>query len=138
LISIVVAADTTAGSAAPSTTNTPAPEITTITPDSGPAGTSVILVGTEFDEKANLILFGDSNGAHHLDGSADNSRANVGSTDGKTLSFVIPGSGPGGILGDASNHCGGIAAIQLASGPYKIAVTNANGTSNSVTLNLGK
>jgi cytoskeletal protein RodZ len=122
----------------PQTPNGPAPKITNIAPTKGPAGTTVTINGTGFDKNSNFVLFGNSNGRHHPDGSPDNSRGSTASSDGKTLTFQIPNSGPSGILCDASNHCVGIAAILLSSGSYKVAVKNANGTSNAVTFGLTK
>lgn len=118
--------------------NGPAPKITSVTPATGPAGTSVTIHGTGFDKNSNFVLFGNSNGRHHPDGSPDNSRGSMASTDGKSLTFEVSNSGPSGILCDESNHCVGIAAILLSPGAYKLAVKNRNGTSNIVTFNLTK
>src|SRR5581483_9070995 len=119
-----------------STAPVAAPTITNIVPSSGPAGTLITIHGTGFAASSNFILFGDTNGRHHLDGSPDNSHANAPSPDGKTLTFQVPNTGPSGILCDGSNHCVGISAILLSAGSYKVEVQNANGTSNAVIFNL--
>lgn len=129
---------TQASSSVPQVSNGQIPKITSITPMTGPTGASVTLHGTGFDKSSNLVLFGNSNGRHHPDGSPDNSRGSIGSADGKSLTFQVPNSGPSGILCDSSNHCVGIAAMLLVPGSYKVAVKNANGTSNVVSFAITK
>ncbi|HZS42898.1 MAG TPA: IPT/TIG domain-containing protein [Candidatus Paceibacterota bacterium] len=117
-------------------TTTSKPQINSLNPSSGSAGTEVTISGLNFDRNSNQITFGSSNGRHHPDGSADNVIANVGSADGKTLTFTVPASGPSGILCSSAGSCIGISALRLTSGTYPVSVINKNGTSNVVQFSL--
>src|SRR5581483_8299212 len=107
-------------------TTTSKPQINSLNPSSGSAGTEVTISGLNFDRNSNQITFGSSNGRHHPDGSADN----------KTLTFTVPASGPSGILCSSARSCIGISALRLTSGTYPVSVINKNGTSNVVQFSL--
>lgn len=107
-----------------------APVITKFAPASGTSGTQVTIIGTGFDKTTNYLRFGTSSGDHRTDGSADNEIAVIPSTDGTTITFTVPSSGPSGILCDASDHCIAIAAKALVAGNYPISIRTANGVSN--------
>jgi len=84
-----------------------------------------------------MILFGNSYGRVHLDGSPDNRISDVGSSEGNTLTFNVPNSGPSGILcSSPSNHCIGITAMLLQPKKYTVQVKNKNGTSNIIEFTL--
>ena len=104
--------------------------IDSLDPPSGPYGMEVVVNGSGFASDNNLITFGASSGLVRQDGSPANLIARVGSTDGRTLRFMVPRSGPSGILCDASGSCIGVSAALLQPGTYDVAVSNANGTSN--------
>ncbi|MBV9349862.1 MAG: IPT/TIG domain-containing protein [Patescibacteria group bacterium] len=114
------------------------PAITKLSPESGKAGTTIVITGAGFDPASNMILFGTGNGRTHPDGSPDNRIADTASKDGTTLTFTVPSSGPSGILCDAKNNCIAIAALLLQPGTYPVQVTNGNGTSNTVEFTLTK
>ncbi len=118
------------------TTVTSKPQITSLKPSSGNAGTEVTITGLNFDRRSNQITFGTSGGRHHKDGSADNVISTSGSTNGKTLTFIVPASGPSGILCSDAGACVGITAIRLTPGTYSVSVINKNGTSNIVQFTL--
>jgi len=106
------------------------PQIISIDPSHGLSGSIVTIHGKGFTTSGNLIMFGPSNNRHHLNGTADNVIANATSTDGTTLTFIVPTSGPSGILCAAPRNCIAISAIRLMPGAYPVSVSNARGTSN--------
>lgn len=110
--------------------------ISRLKPSAAKAGTTVTITGTGFTATGNQIMFGDPTGRHHIDGSADNVISTANSSDGKSLSFTVPASGPSGVLCDAQNHCIAISAILRQPGNYKVSVSNKNGTSNVVEFTL--
>ncbi len=124
----------TSGTTGTHTSNEPTgiPYISKIEPASATPGTQVVIYGTNFSHTKNYITFGTASGRHHADGTADNVVATVGSSDGKSLVFTIPTSGPSGILCDAQNHCVAVAAMRITSGTYPITVINNVGPSNTV------
>ncbi|TSC61407.1 MAG: S-layer protein, partial [Parcubacteria group bacterium Greene0416_14] len=92
----------------------PAPAISSISPSSGPVGTTVTLTGTGFTPSFNNINFG----------SVTALITNLSSADGKTLTFTIPNS---------LCRTGEICTLQtIPPGTYNVSVTNVNGTSNAV------
>lgn len=113
-----------------------APQINTISPQTGKAQIRVTVVGTGFDPNDNAIAFGTATGRHHPDGSPDNVIVHASSTNGTTLSFIVPASGPGGILCDSANHCVAVAAKRRDPGAYDVVVINANGSSNAVPFTM--
>jgi hypothetical protein len=138
-IPVVIATSTPAETASSSpSVIISAPKILSISPASGPANTTVTINGTSFVSGSNLVLFGNSANRHRPDGTPGNSYPADLSADGKTLTFLVPNSGPSGILCDSSNHCVGISAILLTPGSYTIMVMNKNGTSNAVVFQLTK
>jgi hypothetical protein len=114
----------------------PTPQIISYAPASAPIGGTVTVTGTGFDATTNYVLFGTSGGRHHPDGTADNMIALVSSPNGKNLKFVVPTSGPSGLLCDVDNHCVGVSAIRITPGVYPIAVRTKNGVSNSTSLTV--
>ncbi len=115
---------------------TGAPSITSLDPSSATVGSTVTIHGTGFSATSNAILFGKTMNSFHRDGTPANQIAAVASTDGATLSFVVPNSGPSGILCDSSNHCIAVSAMRIIAGTYPVTVRNAAGTSNTATLTV--
>ncbi len=112
------------------------PSITSLDPSSATVGSTVTIHGTGFSTTSNAILFGKTMNSFHRDGTPANQIAAVASTDGTTLSFVVPNSGPSGILCDSSNHCIAVSAMRIIAGTYPVTVRNAAGTSNTATLTV--
>jgi hypothetical protein len=110
--------------------------IDALQPARGPYGMEVVVTGSGFAPDNNLVTFGASSGLSRPDGSPANLIARVGSTDGRTVRFMVPRNGPSGILCDASGSCIGVSAALLEPGVYEVAVSNANGTSNVVTFEI--
>jgi hypothetical protein len=108
-----------------------APRIISFEPAAGTPGTSIAIKGTNFDSTTNYIYFGTPGGRHHPDGTPDNLIATVGSSNGTSVSFTVPTSGPSGLLCDAQNHCVAISSIRLAPGTYPVTVRTKAGTSNT-------
>ena len=123
---------------ATTTTVTKSVSINKLSPPSGQINIQVTISGQNFTKTDNLIIFGDSTGKYHLDGTADNVIATVGSTNGTELTFTVPSSGPSGALCDSAKHCIGITAMTRQAGNYKVSVKNINGTSNSSVFSLIK
>lgn len=92
--------------------------ITSIEPSQGPVGSRVILRGTGFTPKGNDINFAGVNRAV----------TGLSSPDGKTLVFTIP----------ATPCSPGRVCVQkvLEPGAYPLSVTNASGTSNSLSFRV--
>lgn len=116
-------------------TSTPATSgvsIAKLSPASAKTGATVTITGQGFAKTGNHIMFGDSGGRHHPDGTSDNTITTADSQDGTTLTFTVPSSGPSGVLCDSSNHCIGVTAIRLLPGSFNVVVANSNGTSTPV------
>ena len=105
------------------------PKIQKFEPAAATVGSTIVITGTGFDRTTNYITFGTSQGRHHPDGTADNVIATEASADGKTLTFVVPSSGPSGLLCDLTNHCVGISSVRIVPGTYPVTVQDKNGTS---------
>lgn len=93
------------------------PEISLLTPGTGPVGTTVTLIGSGFTKTGNAINIGEVGSVV----------TNLPSPDGKTIVFIIPTSCYTGATCE-----GGIPKH----GTYELSVTNANGTSNVVRFEL--
>ncbi|HTR18751.1 MAG TPA: IPT/TIG domain-containing protein [Candidatus Paceibacterota bacterium] len=87
--------------------NTGTPVITYIAPQSGGVGTSVTIYGSGFTTNGNTVHFG--NGIV----------TSLGSSDGRSLSFVVP------------SQITGYGSQPLVLGTYQISVTNSNGASSN-------
>lgn len=96
------------------------PNILSIEPGSGQVGAKIKLAGSGFTRRNNVITIG----------TVRNAVIGVPSADGKTLSFTFPASP---CDQKAGVNC---PANVLAPGNYTIAVTNANGMSNSVPFSV--
>lgn len=112
------------------------PKITSLAPTSGPVGAVVTIKGVNFDATTNVITFGPSSGRHHVDGTPDNQIEAHPSADGKTLTFLVPASGPSGQLCDQSNKCVTVAAVHTKPGAYEVSIVNKNGLSNITTFTV--
>lgn len=110
--------------------------ISYLSPTVGVPGTLVTIKGSGFDKKTNYVMFGTSIGRHHVNGTADNVIATVGSNDGTTLTFLVPNMGPSGLLCDLNNQCVATSAVILHAGIYPISVQTKNDISNSVLFTL--
>lgn len=131
--------DTSSPSPIITTTPTPTPYISSLSPLTGKVGTVVTINGLGFDSIINWIAFGTSTGSHHIDGTPANVINNkAASTDGKILTFTVPTSGPSGIICSATNHCVAISAIRILPGVYPVTVQNANGKSNTMQFTVTK
>ena len=86
----------------------------------GPVGTSVTITGTGFTSTGNTIHFGPG------------AIQNVSSTNGTTLTFTVPSTLTGGCSAGSGMACAMYIAT-ISPGTYSVSVTNANGTSNTVT-----
>jgi hypothetical protein len=115
----------------PVTTATPPPTIISFAPSAGSPGTTVTINGTNFDPTTNYITFGATADRHHTDGTPDNQIATVASSNGTSLSFTVPSSGPSGVLCDAGNNCVAISSVLLSPGNYPVTVRTKSGTSNT-------
>src|SRR5581483_5610748 len=114
----------------------PAPVLEALEPASGPAGIEVVIRGRAFAGGNNLITFGPSMGLHHPDGAPGNLVARSGSDDSTTLRFVVPSSGPSGVLCDDAGNCIGVTSTLPVPGSYEVTVINSNGASNSLRFEL--
>jgi hypothetical protein len=94
---------------------TTSPKIESVSPLSAYAGQSVKITGSGFAAAGNKV-FGRINGT-------DFDFGQYVSTDGKTLSFVVPSA---------------IASTTLPTGAYKVGVKNINGGSNLLDFNITK
>jgi len=112
------------------------PKITAIMPSSGKIKTVAAIKGVNFDAKTNVITFGPSKGLHHRDGTVDNQIASLPSSDGKTLTFIVPASGPGGELCDQNNTCATYTTQHTEPGTYMITVINKDGLSNEMAFTV--
>ncbi|KND50513.1 MAG: hypothetical protein AB202_02575 [Parcubacteria bacterium C7867-007] len=121
----------TGGTVTPGATDS-RPKITKLTPASGRIGTVAAISGMNFDATSNVITFGPSKGLHHEDGTPDNQVAGIPSADGKTLTFKVPTSKPGGNLCDINNKCEIHPTQQTEPGTYAVRVINKNGLSNEM------
>ncbi|MCL5733128.1 MAG: peptidoglycan-binding protein [Patescibacteria group bacterium] len=105
------------------------PIISSISPSSGPVNTQVTITGS-FTLTGNKVKFGS------LDtlGTENNPSYTLNSFDGKTLVFTVP---PGNYLPCwyTTPACGAPAFLTQP-GVYGVSVTNANGTSNTVTFTV--
>ncbi|MDR3642197.1 MAG: hypothetical protein P4L74_01045 [Candidatus Doudnabacteria bacterium] len=110
--------------------------LASMAPGSGSVGTKVTINGYGFTPGGNQISFGDFGGRYRKDGTADNIIATASSTDGTTLNFMVPASGPSGILCDSGNKCAAVAAIRRTPGNYNVSVTNSNGSSNMLVFTI--
>ncbi|MBN2440520.1 MAG: IPT/TIG domain-containing protein [Spirochaetales bacterium] len=102
----------------------PKPVITSISPSTGPIGTSVTLTGYNFQAKDNIVLFGPGGDSIYQ---TQTSRY---SSDGKTIVFIVYNS----IVPKCRYEepmCT-VPAIETTPGIYEIAVTNGVHTSNIV------
>ena len=107
-----------------------------LSPSAGPVGTTVTVTGQGFTKTGNQIYFGQGMGRHRPDGTQDNMIATVDSPGGTTLTFIIPQTGPSGILCDSQNRCIAVTAIRRLPGTYQMAIENKNGASNTVTFTI--
>ena len=108
-----------------STAQTPAvaaPSISSVTPSTGSPGTLITVNGSGFLPGENAI---------NIAGGAISSTY----VNGNTLTFIAPSSIFANCPQSGSIGCSG--TIMDAAGSYPITVTNANGTSNAVSLSIG-
>lgn len=101
--------------------------ISSINPNSGILGSTVTLSGTGFTATGNKIQFGSL-------GSENNPQYSVSSTDGKTLTFIVPGSNYYSCW--SSQPACQIPISLTQPGTYSVTVINANGTSNSIPFSV--
>jgi hypothetical protein len=106
----------------PSQATQSAPTITSLTPVSGPVGTTVTVTGSNFAPTGNIINFG----IGALPGYS--------SSDGKTLQFNVPSTLSQNCATTVGAACPNF--IQMVNGTYNVWVTNANGTSNAKTFTV--
>jgi hypothetical protein len=121
----------TGGSGTTGTTDS-RPKIVSLTPMSGKVGDVITIKGMNFDSTSNIITFGPSAGRHHVDGSPDNQISAISSSDGMTLTFLVPASGPSGQLCTQSDQCVAISAVHTVPGSYAVSIVNKNGLSNTM------
>jgi len=93
-----------------------APTIASLTPSSGPLGTDVTIVGTNFTAENNVVQF--SSAARSFDAGSP-----VGSGDGTHLEFRVTA---------CPSYAPRCPMAYIPAGNYAVTVRNANGTSNSV------
>ena len=93
-----------------------APTIASLTPSSGPLGTDVTIVGTNFTAENNVVQF--SSAARSFDAGSP-----VGSGDGTHLEFRVTA---------CPSYMPRCPMAYIPAGNYAVTVRNANGTSNSV------
>ncbi len=97
---------------------TPTPAITSLTPASGTVGTAVTVIGSGFASTGNLVDF------------AGSQVATVNSTNGTSLSFVVPSVYPPSCTSTACSE----AAVLIQPGTYSISVVSNGKTSNSLSF----
>ena len=107
-----------------------APQIISFTPAGGGVGTQVTIEGTNFSRTANYVMFGASDSRFRSDGTPDNQIAVVASTNGTSITFTVPASGPSGLLCNAQKQCIAVSAVATIPGNYPVTVRDSGGTSN--------
>jgi hypothetical protein len=117
------------------TTTTAAPTITSVTPSSGAQGGSFTITGTNFTSTGNTITLNatyagvDSKGNAGLMSSIYQVNSPQTSADGNTIQFTLTSCPPTAPL------CPGVA---IREGTYSLSVSNANGSSNTVTFTVAQ
>lgn len=112
------------------------PHITSLSPKSGRPGTKVTIYGTNFDPAQNSITFANYTEQHRPDGSRINIVVTEGSSDGKTLTFIVPTKTPGGIVCNTKNECRTESPTNYAAGNYPVSVVTKNGVSNLIDFTI--
>ncbi len=119
-----------------SPSSTPAtPTISSLSPSSAPVGTAITIVGNGFASQNNTV---------YLKGGPANSSIiqGLGSSDGKTISFTIPGmaNAPTVACGTMPHSLTGLNAsmcvFMTTPGTYAVSVSNGSSTSNSASLTV--
>ena len=98
--------------------------LTGITPNSGPVGTQITVIGTGFAFAGNQVLIG------------GNVAATVGSANGTSLIFAIPNTVPAYCASGAQGSCGTYALGNGNPAAYTFTVNNGVGPSNALTLTV--
>ncbi len=120
LAAVVLVACGTNDSISPSSS----PVITSLQPVDGPVGATVTITGRGFDGRANTINFGSS------------AYPNMVSANGTEIVFVIP-TATNPPCRNVTPPCAILSAL-ITPGAYDLSVTNAQGTSNSITFTVTK
>jgi hypothetical protein len=112
------------------TTTTAAPTITSVTPSSGAQGGSFTITGSNFTSTGNTItLLAISAGSSGMTATAYSVNSPQTSADGNTIQFTLTSCPPTAPL------CPGVA---IREGTYSLSVSNANGSSNTVTFTVAQ
>lgn len=106
-------------------TSTSGPNITSISPLTGPVGTQVTITGSGFTTTGNRINF------DFTPNTSEPLWSNLNSANGSTLSFDLPGTN-----GAVCFNWPCLLTLPVNPGLHKISVTNTNGTSNSVNFTV--
>jgi hypothetical protein len=102
--------------------------LATLSPGSAHVGTEVVIHGSGFTTTGNTVRFGAQDALQQMP-AEPGIIPNLSSADGQTLSFWVPR-----VWLPACSYSGPcpIANIPTAPGPYRVSVSNARGTSNSL------
>ncbi len=103
-------------------TPTTQPSVTVLSPSSGPVGTTVMVYGSGFTSTGNSVNFGTGTGAGGRDLPAN----------GGVITFQVPFL----ISLNCTPFPCGAPSESVGPGNYKVSVTNANGTSNSLVFTV--
>ena len=103
------------------------PAISSLSPTSGPIGTTVTITGSGFTPTGNKVKFGNS-------GSENNPSYSLNSPDGKTLVFTVPSTNYYACL--YTQPVCYVVQVLISPGAYAVSVINGNGQSNEASFKV--